>query len=138
MSKRSSFVVMGTLSLMLGGIIYLLFRENSYVAIIFNVRFIDGLREATPTVPKEIVSFYLADFLWSFSLSSYLLAIFLPIKQGAFFCGLTAFLCGVIWEILQFVNAVSGTGDMLDMIMYLIAAVLTVMVYRRRWKNEKN
>ena len=39
-----------------------------------------------------------------------------------------AFFCGVLWELLQLCNVVSGTGDFWDILMYSIAALLATII----------
>jgi hypothetical protein len=129
MSKRSFLFVAGTGSLIVGGLIYLLFRENSHIALFFGSRLLNDIREAFSAWSNDAVNFYFADFLWGFSLCSYLLAIYVPKKRGAFFCGAITFMCGAFWEALQFVGAVNGTGDVIDIIMYFSAAVVVVIIF---------
>jgi len=129
MSKRTLCVISGTISLVVGGAIYILFRENSHIALFFNNSFIESVRDIFVPLSNNVTKYYLADFFWGFSLCAYLLALFLPKTRGAILCGLTAFLCGTFWEILQFLKAVSGTGDLIDVVMYLLAATLAVILF---------
>ena len=129
MSKRAFFILLGTLSLIIGGAIYLLFRENAYITIFFGTNFLARIRETVSFLSVQIVNFYFVDFLWGLSLCAYLLAIFAPKGAGIFFCGIVAFLCGTGWELLQFTGVVSGTGDVLDIIAYLVAAIIAVIIF---------
>lgn len=129
MSKRVFNVLLGIASLSLGGALYLAFRPYSYISELVGTIFaLEPLRRAAGRFSCEFLKYYFPDYLWTFSLSCGLIAIFGPKLKGVAMCCLTSFLLGVVWEILQFIGVVSGTGDILDVIMYLLAALTALLI----------
>ena len=107
-------------SLLTGFIIYLLFRENTYIS-----RFIDNfvdlsaVRKCCKPLESDFLKYYFPDYLWALSLTSALHMIFSPKKSESWFCSLTTLLLGCAYELLQFFNLISGTGDFVDVLLYL-------------------
>ena len=121
--------VPGLLSLLIGAVLYILFRPASYVALLFgNVGWVSQLQDLLRPVGCDFLRFYFPDFLWAFALSCGLQTVFMPQKWGVAACGTAAFACGVIWEGLQKTGAVSGTGDWLDVLMYFLAGVASILI----------
>ena len=124
MLRRITFAAASVASLMIGAIIYVLFRPNSYIAI-----FVDGimdmgtLRQFLESSSTDFLKFYFPDFLWTLSLCFCLYAVFGLTKKRIIFFSLVAFFCSVAWEIIQWFSIVSGTGDIIDVIMYLLAGI---------------
>ena len=128
MSKSIYFTVFSAASLLLGGIIYILFRENTYIAGVFDYSWLEPVRNCISVLSCDFIKYYLPDFLWSLSLCGFLIAIFAPKLVGAIICGATAVLCGTLWEFLQCLGICSGTGDVFDIVMYLAAACVAVII----------
>ena len=131
MTKRKLLILIGTISLLLGGLIYLLFRKNTYVAILLNCQLIESIRYSLNELNVDFVKFYLPDFLWALSLCCYLLSLFNPKFIGTVFCSLTVLFYGVLWEVGQYTNVFKGTGDITDIIMYLSASIFAVFIYTK-------
>lgn len=129
MSKRLSNAVLCCTALMFGGALYVLFRQTTYVAGLFNsITFIGKLCDYFSEFSCDFIRFYLPDFLWGFALCCGLLSIFSPSKTTLTGCAITTFLCGCTWEILQYYSIISGTGDLKDITMYLLAVILAVII----------
>ncbi len=128
MSKRNTLMLVGTVSLVFGGLIYVMFREDTYIANFFEFIPLDIVRFYCAHIKSEFVRFYLPDFLWALSLCCFLLLLFDPKSKGSVICSGTVFLYGVLWEILQYTEVVKGTGDVIDILMYLAAAVSAVII----------
>lgn len=124
MSRRKMYILLSAVSLMLGVTIYILFRENSYIGIVFG-RFslILVAREMLEWLSCDFLKFYLPDYLWGFSLCCGLHAIYTPERNGSVICTGIAILCGCAWEWMQYEEIVSGTGDICDVLMYLLAGL---------------
>ena len=133
MSKRNLNILLSISALVIGGLIYILFRDNSYIAILFNhIPIIQYIRQHVTTLRVHFIKFYLPDLLWGFSLCSGLHAIYLPNAKTSVLCGITAFSCGAIWEIMQYMGILSGTGDLLDVLMYLFGCLVCIIINLRR------
>lgn len=133
MSRRIAFAAASAASLTIGAIIYVLFRPNSYIAI-----FVDGiieigtLRQALASGSNDFLKFYFPDFLWALSLCFCLYAVFDPKKKGIIISSFVAFFCSVAWELMQFFHLVGGTGDIIDVIMYLSAGICSASLSLKR------
>lgn len=129
MNKRAFNIVSMLLSLLCGGLIYLLFRPEAYVSVFFNGFIaLDGLRSSLSFVSCDLINYYLVDYLWGYALCCGFVAVFLPQKQNLPCCVSAGFGLGVVWEVLQSFDAVNGTGDMIDILMYLLAALSAIFV----------
>ena len=129
MSTRKVYCFLSLFSLALGTCIYILFRENSYIGIITgSFQIIHHTRELAKPLSSAFIKFYFPDFLWGFSLCCGLLAIYVPNIKGCLICVGTTFSCGCVWELLQSIGFVSGTGDLYDMLMYFLAGVLCIII----------
>ena len=118
----------------------MLFRKNTYISLLFSEGIVlKKIADIASTFENDFLKFYVPDFLWGFSLCFGLFLIFEPKLKGTFLCCITSFLYGTLWEILQMVGKLSGTGDYVDILMYLMASMLAATIYlMRRRKNEKN
>ena len=129
MSRRIAFAAASAASLTFGAVLYILFRPHSYIAV-----FVDGLidigtlRQITKSGATAFFRFYFPDFLWSLSFCFCLYAVFDPTRKGILMLTLVAFLCSAAWELMQLSGLVGGTGDMLDVIMYLLAGICAASV----------
>ena len=118
------------IALLLGTLLYILFRENAYFSIwVSDLVPLDGVRSAFSFADCGFLKYYLADYLWALSLASWLTLILEKIwaKYYCFaaFCITSCF--GGVFELLQYSDLISGTGDPLDLVLYLSAG-LTVNV----------
>lgn len=138
MSVRPKNILLCTGGLLIGGAVYLLFREGSYLSHLFDgIPLLSLVRDIFNGTAGTHISFYLPDFLWAFSLCCGIQAIYLPKGMGIYVAGMAAFACGLIWEILQRTAVVSGTGDYWDILMYFLGSVLAILVNKRRENHEK-
>lgn len=136
MSKRVLTLILGCLSLCFGLILYLLFRENTYITkAIEYILPLANIRPYTATWANAFTQYYLPDFLWSFSLSSLSTAFCAHSqKETILFCFLGAF-CGIFWEFSQWVGLFNGTGDCLDIIMYFLGSCLCLLINLKEKKT---
>ena len=133
---RFLFGFLGGISLVLGGLIYIFFRRESYVSILFYEIFNIENKEFVES--GSFVGIYLGDFLWAFSFSLFLHMIYLPTVNASFVLSSIVVIMGVIYEICQSKGFISGTGDIIDALIYLFAAfAVNILNFTRRQKNEK-
>ena len=128
MSKRFFWSLLGIASLLLGFLIYLLFRPYTYVAVsLQKYPFMKSLQEMARPYCNPFLQFYLGDYLWGFALGCGLQTIYVAERLDKIWIAVIVFLSGTVWELLQFGGITSGTGDFLDVIMYFLAS-LTIMI----------
>ncbi len=134
-NKNLIFVTVGCISLLIGLLIYLIFRENTIVSR-FVSSFVDLtiLRNAFFWAENDFLKYYFADYLWALSLACGLHIIFVPKIKGSFLCAVTVLLFGAFFEIMQYFGIVNGTGDFLDVISYLLAALTVNIINLKRGK----
>ncbi len=135
MKKTKFNIILSVVSIMLGGIIYLITRPEAYVSIFFegiiNLSYLRGLFSI---LHKDIIKYYLPDFLWSFSFTCALFTVNENRKQVF----VTGAVTGIVWECLQYFKIISGTGDIIDIIMYIIAVFIAVLINKKGvFNNEK-
>ena len=138
MSMRKKNALLGFAALIVGGLLYLLFLENTYIGRLFGN--FDGvllLRGWCRPLACDFTRFFLPDLLWCFSLSCCLLAVRGAGRENVVICGVMALGCGFGWELLQYLSIIDGTGDPLDVFMYLLGCCLYFLINLKEKKNEK-
>ena len=143
MHNKKINIIISVISLFLGGTIYVLYRGNTHISN-FVESFINLtiLRNAFKAFDCNFVKYYFIDYLWALSLIL-ALSILFPIKKQVLQVCLFVFLLGFIWEALQFSSIISGTGDVLDIFMYLAAATTAVIINflnnkgEQKWKRHE-
>ncbi len=131
---RVIFLLTSFLSLFFGIFIYLFLRDISSMKVLNWLEFLH-LQELILTLReqflvsklKEFDGIYVVpDFLWAFSFTLVLLVIWLnDEKYKYFFIAVPCFI-GVLSEIMQYLNFISGTFDVFDLIAYLTAYILVI------------
>jgi len=128
MSRRRKNILICLVSLFLGALLYICFRNHTYLSILVDKAIpLASLQTYLRPYRNDFLMFYLPDFLWGLSLGCALEAINLPPK-GVMPSGAIAFLCGCIWELGQHLGFVNGTADPLDALMYFTAGLVTTIV----------
>ncbi len=122
MRKSSKFYIICILnsfiSLLIGVIVYILFREQTYINKLLSFAF-----HFSESVFIDFLRFYLVDALWAYSLV-FSLSIFI----NEFTAGAISFIFSFVWEIMQKYSVVRGTFDILDILMYLSACIVAVLI----------
>ncbi len=126
MKNRVSCILHSVISLGVGGLIYLLFREETYLHSILHMG--DGILAGGHFPGDFLVRFYLPDFLWAYSLTMALYAVLLP-RKNSILVVITVGGVGIAWELLQLGGCVSGTFDVFDCLTYLSAAILSNFIF---------
>ena len=76
MSKRIINLICGFCALGIGGILYVLFREETIIArLVSDLPFIELVRSVVSAYSCSYLMYYVPDFLWAFSLGRLLIAI---------------------------------------------------------------
>lgn len=133
MNVRVKMFLICLMGLCIGTVIYLFSRPDAYISIV--ILKILNLENTKAFLPI-IISYYLPDFLWAISLCSGLFVIYpLDSRKGVVW-GVVTFLYGFLWEALQLFSIVSGTADIIDVLLYL-AAALTVVVINNYFKKRE-
>ena len=125
MRTRKKHLYLSIFSLMLGLLYYVFFKPNSYLHIAAAELFETDFGKELDFV---ILNSYFCDFLWGFSLAEGLIFILGGTLKKRMLCGAIATAYGALWEVLQFAGVISGTGDLVDMLTYLQASILAVMI----------
>lgn len=137
MRNRLFALAQAFFALVAGFLIYWLFREGT-------------LLHRLPLLPLKsvfsqvyffgdgFVRFYLTDFLWGYAFASALYAVYPPIgtKKDLVPFLLTATV-GVTYEVLQGESVLSGTGDVADGVLYLLAAFAAYKIILSKTKRRK-
>ena len=134
MNKRPIWILYSVLSLGAGALLYGLYRQDTHIG-----KFI-GTVLGTPfpvnNIFSKLAAWFLPDYLWMFSLTCTLFAVMLPAEKGVLFWCCLAFFSGVLWEVMQWWDIVSGTADLWDILVYSIAvfsaAIIKVMSNKER------
>ena len=128
MSRTVKNIAWSIASLLVGAVLYILCRPDTYIGKIFSgYQYIDVLREKIAPFAVNLHC-YLPDFLWSLALGSSLYAVFLPKGNGVIVCAGTAVVAGILWELMQVCGIVTGTGDAVDVLMYLCGGLVSVII----------
>ncbi|MBP3626833.1 MAG: hypothetical protein J6J39_02155 [Clostridia bacterium] len=138
--KLKCFSFVGIFSLLLGALIYLIFRKETIFSEFFsNSQVVCYLQGLVKNFKCDFIRYYLADFLWALSLSCGLHIVFNPQMRGSFACSVIVVLFGASYEFLQYKKIINGTGDLADVCLYLLATItVNIINLKVRERNEKN
>ena len=126
MKKRHKFIciLICLFSLTCGFLSYVFFRPDTYFHVC--VKEIVNIPESNSDgLVTYIFKYYFSDFAWAFSLTVSLSLIH-SLKDSA----VISFLFGVIWEIMQKMKIVKGTFDVVDILVYFIAVIISIQTIK--------
>lgn len=128
MNKRTIYISLCIFSLCLGGIIYITLKPSSYISIFIQeiIPLSTNLIYEYETTSLNFIKYYFPDFLWSFSLYC-ALSIISNTNKMLLINGFIVFVIGVSWEFCQKAGIVPGTGDCIDIIMYLLSVLIILI-----------
>ena len=136
-TKLTILYAVGIVSLVTGLMLYLIYRETSYVSEFINYLLpLRGLRKVFSFAECEFLKFWIPDFLWALSFSAWLHIALIPDFKGSVLCALIVSLSGTVFEFLQQFDVISGTADFWDIIAYISASMLISIKYL--FLKEKN
>lgn len=137
MNKRTAYFFLCFIPLTIGGGLYLLYRESSYITVfaegflpIEKVRMLFNLKNS------DFLNYYFPDFLWAFSYY-YGVRFVLHPNGKMHIAAVIVAVSGILWELFQYLKIVKGTGDFYDVLMYLIAVVFAVLIEKILKKRTK-
>jgi hypothetical protein len=134
--KKTQFLIFAVVSLLMGFIIYILFRPETYVTKwVVSVIGSEFSIYVPPAFDNNFIKYYLPDYLWGLSLACGLHLIFLPKRKGSIAIALAVTFIGVLYEIMQYINLIIGTGDVLDVLLYLLAGFTAFLLNFRKERN---
>ena len=120
------------LALIAGVLIYILLRKQTHFHLFFNLPSFRGAYLEHWLF--DFLRFYFSDALWAYSLT-HALCIFNSPRASM----ILTILFGLFWEAGQAFNILGGTGDILDLLMYITASIIAAIITtKRRKQNEKN
>lgn len=131
-SFRVFLLAESVLFLISGLLIYLFFRSGTFIHEFASE--LTGFNFENPVLPQnnlfiDFLRYYFVDFLWLASFFNAYLAVRSKITYVSVLSSfIVAFLTGVIYELLQRFGIISGTFDLVDIIMYLTAGVFSAAV----------
>lgn len=136
MHKRYINIGVCFTALLLGGILYILFRPTTYVGCFFsNIEIVRNVQMYFLQFKLDFVRYYLPDYLWGFSLCCGLVGIFDATKKNLLICGIVTFLFGLCWEVSQHFKITSGFFDIIDIVMYFLATLSTLLINLKEIKK---
>ena len=117
--------------LSVGALIYILFRQGTYIHKWFE-ELIPGFINCFENTASDLklikfLKYYFVDFVWCLALNFSLLAV-LDFKKTFYAVGFASAVFGFLFELAQLLDFVSGTFDFIDVVMYIIASLCAVMV----------
>lgn len=131
------FIILGTFSLVAGLLIYLIFRSGALITVILSKYIqLSYLKKSLYFFDNGFIKYYLPDYLWALSLSCYLQLLFPQNIKSSVLCTCSVLCLGVTYEILQYANFVKGTGDIIDMLLYMLAGLtVNIIILKRSLKK---
>ena len=119
--QRLKYFLLGLASIVLGLLIYLIFRPNTYVSVLVKMFLRIDIPAELSNYNVPFLKYYFADYLWAFAFSCWLRCIPFNVRKRDAVCFLVVGVTGILYEIMQFFGVVSGTGDIYDCLLYLLA-----------------
>ncbi len=132
MKQRLFCSIHAAIALFLGAASYVVLRDSTHLHKLLS--FVVTMRHAVSPVGL-FVGGYLPDFLWGYSLAMALYAACLPTRRYAYVPAMLSVVCGFLWELLQRLAVVSGTGDIADCVLYILAAIVSNIIYQKRMRK---
>ena len=134
MSKRWINGAISVVAIIVGCVIYVFLRSGTWIAKIFDsIPVVMRGKVLFDGYPLKFLRYYFPDFLWGLSLATALYAV--NAQGNLYFSAVLAICCGGLWEMLQFFGVVSGTGDLLDLALYILAGISAYLINQRREKK---
>ena len=142
--KRLFYFFLSFISILLGVLIYIFFRNGTYIhQFLGNVTPIDIFKsQYKSTLIVKFLKYYFVDYLWCFSLASFLSSITEKIAfRNTMVISVFSALLGILFEAAQRLSLVNGTADFYDIIMYVFAglshAVLNIVLFKKSFSRKE-
>lgn len=138
MKKIKKLHILSVVSLLAGGFLYLATRPDAHISVFIDkIIPLEEIQTNFLVLKTNVIKYYVPDFLWAFSFTCALLTINQNIKLVVSLASLS----GMLWEGMQFTGIISGTGDAIDIIMYLTAVFIAVLINKKEcsdYEKEQN
>lgn len=133
LKKRCLLASVSLVLLIIGLLIYLLLRTDTYIHLFLPYTVQSNLHYIYCQIGKnyltDFAAFYLVDFLWGLSLAFALCSVVSTFKTiNILVCCLLAFTIGALYEIMQLSTVLKGTFDIIDICMYAVAAIICATI----------
>ncbi|MBR4892765.1 MAG: hypothetical protein IKZ35_02145 [Clostridia bacterium] len=129
--------IIGFLALLIGVFIYILARPDTYISkMFFSIVSNDLYILKYDNAFIKIAKIYLADFLWALSLVCFLYIVYKPFEKRKLMSILCTGIFGTLWEAMQFLHFMRGTGDYVDILVYWSAGFLIILLTREEGKAK--
>lgn len=138
---RIKCAIISKVNLVLGFIIYIFMRSDTYIHFLLPENLKISLYEISCKIPHNILldffRYYFVDFLWGLSLSFALCSVSLKVcKSNVLIISACSFVLGVVFEVAQYFSLINGTCDFADICMYaaasLACAAININILLRR------
>jgi len=127
------------LGLLLGFVFYFLSDNNLYITNwLYSILGCDKTLISTDIIPLHIIRIYGLDFIWAYSMWFGIVLVSYGLNYKIFVASIITILCGIVLEILQGIQLVSGTGDILDVVAELIGVLVAIIVFLFRSRKDVN
>ena len=124
---HKTYFFFGSIFLIAGIVIYLFFRQDTFISVYLSSFFAIEEREIKNKAIKLFIRNYGADFCWAVSFTFFVHA-WLRFSQKELLYLIFCSFLGIIVEILQYWQIISGTADIIDCSIYLIGTVLAIFM----------
>ena len=119
--QKLKYFLLGLVAIVLGLLIYLIFRPNTYVSVSMKMFLKIDMPVEFSNYNVPFLKYYFADYLWAFAFSCWLRCILFDVRKRDDLCFFIVGITGILYEFMQFFGVVSGTGDIYDCLLYLLA-----------------
>lgn len=123
------FCIINSVGALVSGLfVYLFFREQTYLHTWLDLFVEFPNWSCVDFIGADFIRYYFPDYLWGYSLS-FALCCFMNTKKARILLpAVMTFVLGCAWELAQGVGWISGTGDLIDVLMYLTAGITVAMI----------
>lgn len=131
--KKYLFLILNTIVPLISGLaIYIFMKSGTFINTLSGVDF--------HYIPKTVFGLFIVnwfcDFLWAYALVFALYIVLSPFKSKLLFSCVISVLLGLILEILQGVNILSGTFDWWDIIIEIVAVIIAMSIINKTNKKD--
>lgn len=134
LTKKIIYLVNILIPLFLGTVLYIAFRQDTYIARWFyRIFHIEFLIEANENICVKFIQNYMCDMLWAYAL---MMALWLASgKTMLYRVGMMTFLFTMLVECLQIIELMKGTFDVWDILLEGIAISIATFAIERIEKD---
>ena len=124
--QRFRWIIYSFLALAFGAFLYGIYRQDTYIGGIIST--VISISLPVDSWLSAFAAWYFPDYLWMFSMNCALFAIMLPKGKNVILWCAVALFMGILWELLQLWDFVSGTADLWDILLYSMAVFSAAMI----------